>query len=261
MEPFRYFAGSIPLIVSVPHCGTFVPEGILARLTPAAKQLPDTDWHVDRLYAFAREMGVHMIAATHSRYVVDLNRGADNASLYPGQFTTGLCPTTLFDGAPLYTGAAPGAAEVAERTELYWKPYHARLSSLIAELKATHGKVILFDAHSIASQVPLLFEGTLPDLNFGTADGVTADAGLMVRVMNACAGSRYSVVHNGRFKGGYITRNYGRPAEGVQTIQLELAQKNYMQEQAPFAYDEAKALELQEVLCRVLSCVATEFSS
>jgi N-formylglutamate deformylase len=259
MEPYRYFPGTIPLLISVPHCGTFVPESILARLTPEAKQLPDTDWHVDRLYDFVRGMGAHLLVATHSRYVVDLNRAPDDTSLYPGKFTTGLVPTMRFDGSPLYVGAAPDAAEVAARVEQYWKPYHACITQWISEQSGVRTKCV-FDVHSIASRVPLLFEGQLPDLNFGTADGASASAELTARVMEVAERSAYSAVLNGRFKGGYITRQYGNPAAGIQTIQLELSQVNYMQEQYPFAYDDAKAASLQEVLRAVVAVVAQEIS-
>lgn len=259
MEPYRYFPGRIPLLVSVPHCGTHVPDSILARLTPEAKQLPDTDWHVDRLYDFVREMGAHLLVATHSRYVVDLNRAPDDRSLYPGKFTTGLVPTTRFDGSPLYVGAAPDAAEVAARVAQYWQPYHARIQQWIAEQNHHHTKCV-FDAHSIASRVPLLFEGQLPDLNFGTADGASASAELTARATEVAERSDYSTALNGRFKGGYITRHYGNPAAGIQAIQLELAQVNYMNEQYPFAYDDAKARALQDVLRAVIGVVAQEIS-
>lgn len=256
MEPYRYFPGRIPLIVSIPHAGTYVPEGILERFTPAAKQLPDTDWHGEQLYAFAREMGAHMLVATHSRYVVDVNRGADNASLYPGKFTTGICPTTLFDGSPLYqAGREPDEKEIRERIKTYWQPYHDKLESFI---QSQAGRVIVFDAHSIKSEVSTLFDGTLPDLNLGTADGATIDAAIADKLIACCQKSLYSSVYNGRFKGGYITRNYGEPEANIHTVQLELAQKNYMQEAPPFAYDEAKAGRLQVVLKELLEVLSKE---
>lgn len=260
MEPFRYLPGTIPLIVSIPHCGTYMPEDILDRLTPQAKSLPDTDWHVDRLYAFARELGAHMLIATHSRYVIDLNRGPDNASLYPGQFTTGLCPVTLFDGTPLYReGQAPDEAEIAERRARYWQPYHDRLGQWIAE-QTGHRTKCVFDAHSIASVVPTLFEGRLPDLNLGTAEGKTVTPALAEKLITLAKASDYSMVYNGRFKGGYITRNYGNPTAGIEAVQLELAQCNYMQESAPYAYDEAKAQGLQRVLREIIALLVTMVS-
>lgn len=249
MDPYHYFPGTIPVILSIPHTGTFVPDAILERFSEEAKQLPDTDWHVEKLYEFARGMGVHMLAATHSRYVADLNRAPDNSSLYPGRFTTGLCPLTLFDGTPIYRkGREPDDKEIRARMETYWQPYHAKLQSLIGELKAIHKNIAVLDAHSIRSEVPTLFSGALPDLNFGTADGMAADAALAEKLFEVCKESPYSAVHNGRFKGGYITRHYGNPKEGVHAVQLELAQKNYMQEEYPFAYDDAKAGKLQATL-------------
>lgn len=250
MDPYRYFPGTVPVILSIPHTGTYVPEAILERFTAEAKQLPDTDWHVEKLYAFAREMGVHVLTATHSRYVADLNRAPDNSSLYPGRFTTGLCPLTLFDGTPIYQKGMEldDDKEIRARTENYWQPYHTKLFSLISELKAKHRKIIVFDAHSIRSEVPTLFSGSLPDLNIGTADGVSADAALAEKLFAVCKQSPYSAVLNGRFKGGYITRHYGNPKDGIHAVQLELAQKNYMEEQSPFAYEPVKAAKLQAVL-------------
>jgi N-formylglutamate deformylase len=256
MEPYRYIPGTVPVVVSIPHVGTAVPDDILERFTPRAKQLPDTDWHVDRLYDFASALGVHVIAANYSRYVVDLNRDPNGQSLYPGQFTTGLCPATLFDESPLYeTGQTPDAQEISQRVGRYWQPYHHKISTLLEELRAQSPRVVLFDAHSIASQVPSLFEGRLPDLNLGTDGGRTADSNLIASMRAVCEKSGYSHVLNGRFKGGYITRHYARPEQGVHTVQLELAQCNYMDETYPFAYNEAKAAQLQALLKPLISCV------
>ncbi len=256
METYRYIPGTVPIIISMPHTGTHVPADILARFTDKAKQLPDTDWHIDRLYDFVGMLGCHRIIPACSRYVIDLNRPEDDKSLYPGKFTTGLIPTTLFDGSPIYRdGYVPDAAEIAARKEQYWRPYHAKLSALIAEIKAKHGKVVVFDAHSIRSVVANLFEGVLPDLNIGTADSASADIALSNAVVSVCNESTYSYVYNGRFKGGYITRHYGMPKQGVHTVQLELAQKNYMQEDHPFAYDEAKAIGLQATLANVIYAI------
>lgn len=256
METFRYIEGRLPLVISIPHGGTYVPPAIEARLTPAARTVPDTDWHVPELYAFAQELGAHLLIATHSRYVIDLNRGPDNASLYPGQFTTGLCPSTFFDGAPLYESTPPDAAETEQRKATYWQPYHSKLQTVLAEQKAQHGEVILFDAHSIRSRVSTLFDGQLPDLNFGTADGKTMKAPLVEQLINRAANSPYSHVLNGRFKGGYITRRYGAPDSGVQALQLELAQCNYMEEDFPFRYAPAKAEKLQTTLRALLEILA-----
>ncbi len=260
-EPYIYLAGKVPVLVSIPHVATHVPGNIRERFTEPARMLPDTDWHVERLYAFARQLGVHMIVATHSRYVVDLNRSKDNASLYPGKFTTGLCPLMLFDGTSVYRqGEEPDAEEIEQRVLQYWQPYHDKLQSVLDTLREKHGKIILFDAHSIRSQVSMLFEGVLPDLNIGTADGASADAGLSERLVAQAKRSRYSVAYNGRFKGGYITRHYGNPAQGVHAVQLELAQKHYMAEDYPFTYDEIKARELQPVLHGLLSYLIKKVS-
>jgi len=256
MDIFEYHAGSAPVIVSMPHTATGVPEPILARFTDAAKRLPDTDWHIARLWDFARDMGAHVLKPLYSRYVIDLNRGPDDASLYQGQFTTGLCPTPLFDGKPLYLrGQEPDAAEVEERLEMYWKPYHLQLASVLFTLGQKHTRIVLVDAHSIRSQVPTLFTGTLPDLNLGTANGSSASAELCGQLEKVCAESSYSSVHNGRFKGGYITRHYGSPGIDVHAVQLELAQKNYMHESYPFAYDEQKAASLQATLRNFLGTI------
>jgi N-formylglutamate deformylase len=257
MELYHYIAGTLPVVISIPHVGTHVPGDILERFTPAAKQLPDTDWHVDRLYAFAQEMGIHILAATHSRYVIDLNRDPNGVSLYPGQFTTTLCPTTLFDGSALYEeGQEPSAQEIDERIERFWQPYHRKLASLIADLKQDSRRVVVFDAHSIASHVPTLFEGKLPDLNFGTDSGRTADLELVDELMAICAGSSYSHVLNGRFKGGYITRHYGDPAQDIHSIQLELAQVNYMEESYPFGFTPGNASKFQILLRDLLNHIS-----
>jgi N-formylglutamate deformylase len=256
MDIFHYFPGTVPVLVNVPHAGTHVPPAILDRFTSPAKQLRDTDWHVDKLYDFARGMGVHMLVATHSRFVIDLNRSPDDASLYPGKFTTGLCPTVLFDNAPIYQdGQAPDDAEIAQRMQDYWQPYHAKLQGVLQAMKQQHGRALLFDAHSIASQVPLLFDGTLADLNLGTADGASCDPALVGELVGICERSHYSTVLNGRFKGGYITRHYGQPAHGVEAVQMELAQSNYMNEAYPFDYDEQKAEALQQVLTPLIQAL------
>ena len=173
MEPYRYTPGTIALLVSIPHTGTYVPDAILTRLTDNAKQLPDTDWHVEKLYDFAKEIGAHILAATHSRYVIDLNRPPDGSSLYPGQQTTGLCPTEDFDGEAIYLDPAdaPDDAEVVARRDRFWQPYHDQLAAELARLRAQHGAVALWDAHSIRSVLPRFFEGKLPDLNLGTGQG------------------------------------------------------------------------------------------
>ena len=256
-EIYDLHQGTLPLLVSAPHCGTGLLPGLAGRLGEDARALPDTDWHIPRLYDFARELGASFLAARLSRYVIDLNRPPDGSSLYPGQATTELCPSTLFDGRPLYReGAAPDAAEVAERRHLCWQPYHDALASELARIRARHGYALLFDAHSICSVVPRLFEGRLPDINLGTAKGASCHPGLGERLLAAAndAGAKdgFTAVLNGRFVGGYITRHYGRPDQGVQAVQLELAQVTYMREAAPFDYLPAAAARIRPVLRHIV---------
>ena len=253
--PFVFYPGTAPLLVSMPHAGTYVPPALAARLTDEARQVPDTDWHMERLYAFAKDMGASILVATHSRYVVDLNRPPDGASLYPGQSVTGLCPTDMFDAAPLYAdGAAPTEAEVAERREALWQPYHAQLTGELARLHAAHGVAVLWDAHSIRSVLPRFFEGKLPDLNLGTANGESCDPALAQELLQiAEAAPGYTAVLNGRFKGGHITRHYGQPGQGVHAVQLEMTQCSYMQECLPFDYLPERAVQVQPHLQRMLA--------
>lgn len=250
MESFKFREGRTPLLVGMPHVGTFIPDDIAANLTEHALTVPDTDWHVDRLYDFLDDLGASVIAAKHSRYVIDLNRPPDGAALYPGRDTTELCPTRSFHNQPLYRERyLPDAAEIARRTEEYWRPYHDRLAAELERLKAAHGVALLWDAHSIASQVPRLFEGRLTDLNIGTAGGESCDPVLGQRVLDAASAENgFDTVMNGRFKGGYVTRHYGRPAEGVHAVQLEQSQRTYMDEQPPFAFREDLAARVRPVL-------------
>ena len=252
---FRFDEGGTALLVGIPHCGTHVPDDIAARLGPAAAALPDTDWHVDRLYDFAGGLGASVLAATHSRYVIDLNRPPDDAPLYANARNTGLCPATTFAGEAVYAaGAGAGPGEVARRVAEYWRPYHDRLAAELARLRTRHGVAVLFEAHSIRSQIPGYFEGRLPDLNLGTTDGASADAGLTARLAAVCErAAGFSFVLNGRFKGGYATRAYGRPAEGVHAVQLELAQITYMDEDPPFPYLPERAAGIRPVLRELLA--------
>lgn len=253
MKVFELHRGDAPLLVSLPHDGTDVPEAIAARMAPAARAVPDTDWFVARLYAFARDLGASVLVPRYSRYVVDLNRPPDDVSLYPGQNTTGLCPAVRFDGGPVYLpDQAPGPEEVQARVEAYWRPYHEALSDELARLRARHGGVLLWEGHSIRGTVPFLFEGRLPDLNLGTAGGSSCSPARQARLEAVLAAqSDYGWVANGRFKGGYITRHYGRPEQGVDAVQLELAQSTYMDEDA-VRYDDARAGRLQVLLGALL---------
>lgn len=252
---FELHRGSAPLLVSMPHVGTLIPEALKPLYVPRALAVEDTDWHLARLYNFLGELGASVLVPTVSRYVIDLNRPPDDTPMYPGASNTELCPTRFFTGDPLYAdGAAPDAAQKLQRRETFWQPYHDALRGELARLRAQHGFVLLWDAHSIRSEIPWLFEGRLPDLNIGTASGEAAHASITAAVAAACADAPgVSSVVNGRFKGGYITRHYGRPAEHVHAVQLEKCQSLYMQELAPFAYDEARAAAIQPVLRRMLS--------
>lgn len=236
MSPYRFIAGRTPLLVSMPHTGTHVPEDLKKRMTAAALALPDTDWHLETLYDFLEDLGASVLIATHSRYVVDLNRPPDNASLYPGQDTTGVVPVDTFHKEPLYAGPVPSSEEAALRVETYWKPYHARLEEALKDLKAKHGYALLWDAHSIFSEVPRFFQGKLPDFNLGTADGRSCGSGIGEALLKYVEG--YSAVLNGRFKGGYITRRYGDPANGIHAVQLELSEATYMEERPPYRFRE-----------------------
>lgn len=249
-EPvYRLHRGTAPLLISLPHDGALIPDALAARMVESARCAPDTDWHVSRLYALARAFGASIIVPSYSRYVVDLNRPPDDTSLYPGQNTTGLCPAVQFSGEAMYLeGQAPTPEEVAERVELYWRPYHDTLVGELDRIRGEHGRAVLWEGHSIRGEVPFLFEGRLPDLNLGTAAGKSCLPELQARLERILgAQSDYEWVANGRFKGGYITRHYGDPEIGVQAVQLEISQRNYMDE-ASFAYDESKAVRLQVVI-------------
>ncbi len=253
MKTHDLHRGTEPLLISLPHDGEAVPPEIAERLTPSARGVPDTDWHVSRLYAFARDLGASMLVPKHSRYVVDLNRPPDDVSLYPGQNTTGLCPIVQFSGESVYLdGQEPSADEVVERVEHYWQPYHAALAAEIERIHAEHGRCLIWEGHSIRSVVPFLFDGRLPDINLGTLDGASCRPSMRAQLVGVLeAQADYSFIVDGRFKGGYITRHYGRPEQGVDTIQLELAQINYMDE-ATHAYDNERAASTQSLIHRLL---------
>ena len=252
-DVFTLHRGNAPLLLSLPHDGSLIPPALAQRMVPAARRAPDTDWHVSRLYAFARELGASILVPRHSRYVVDLNRPEDDVSLYPGQNTTGLCPIVQFSGEPVYLeGQGPDAAEVAARVDTYWRPYHQSLQSELARIRAQHGRAVLWEGHSIRGEVPFLFEGRLPDLNLGTAAGASCSPVLQSRLEAVLAAQdEYDWVANGRFKGGHITRHYGDPGNGVDAVQLEISQRNYMDETS-FDLDEGKAARLQRVLRALL---------
>ncbi|MBV9889990.1 MAG: N-formylglutamate deformylase [Rhizobacter sp.] len=229
---FALTKGTAPLLVSVPHVGTAIPDDVAAALVPRALAREDTDWHLAEVYAFAREFGASMLVPRFSRYVVDLNRPPENAPMYPGANNTELVPTRFFSGDPLYRdGRVPDASEIARRRDVYWSPYHEALAGELERLRATHGLAVVWDGHSIQAELPWLFPGRLPDLNLGTAAGASCAQALRATLMDVLAAqSTFSHIIDGRFKGGYITRHYGRPAERVHAVQLEMALSTYMDE-------------------------------
>jgi N-formylglutamate deformylase len=250
-EPvFSLQRGSVPLLVSMPHVGSAIPLGLQPAYTPAALQVEDTDWHLHDLYSFLPELGASVLMPHTSRYVIDLNRPPDDAAMYPGAANTELCPTRFFSGAPLYRpGREPALDERTRRREAYWQPYHDALTAELERLKALHGFALLWDAHSIRSQIPWLFEGQLPDLNIGTAGGASADPAITAALVRECAAHpEFTAAVNGRFKGGYITRHYGQPSRHLHAVQLEMCQSLYMQETQPFAYDPALAAQIEPLL-------------
>ena len=247
---FELHPGTLPLLVSLPHAGTEIPDALHGAYLPRALAVEDTDWHLPRLYAFAREMGASLLQPRHARYLIDLNRPPDDTPMYPGASNTELCPTRFFTGDALYReGQGPDAAEKLRRREAYWRPYHEALAGELARLKAEHGYALLWDGHSIRGEIPWLFEGRLPDFNIGTAGGASADDAIAQAVVRAAARHPgYSHVLNGRFKGGYITRHYGQPAERVHAVQLEMVQATYMREAPPFDWQDAAADRVQPVV-------------
>lgn len=230
IEIFSFHEGTAPLLISVPHDGIHLPPDVRAQMTAEGAALPDTDWHVAELYDFARELGASMLVANYSRYVIDLNRPASDTALYPGQVATGLCPLQTFAGHDIYTASGLDDVEMRERIDNYWQPYHAKLKSTLDALHERHGHALLWDAHSIASIVPRLFDGELPELNIGTNGGCSCDSSVTDQVTAVADASPYSYVVNGRFQGGYITRHYGDPKSNVHAMQLEIAQRVYLNE-------------------------------
>lgn len=256
MRPVDIQQGDGPIVLGLPHTGTWLPDAVRQNLNPRGKILADTDWHVDRLYADLLP-GATTVRANFHRYVIDANRPPDDESLYPGQNTTGLVPTTNFDGEPIWT-EEPSAEEIEARRAAYHAPYHAALEAEMERVRARHGVAVLYDCHSIRSHIPFLFEGVLPDLNIGTAGGTTCSPLIEAAVTEICSAAKgYSSILNGRFKGGWTTRRYGRPSEGMHAIQMELAQSTHLEsEQPPFAYSEAKAARLRPLLADILNRLA-----
>ena len=258
MTPVEIHQGTSPVILGLPHTGTWVPDDIAPRLNDEGAKLRDTDWHIHRLHDGLLP-GATTVRATFHRYVIDANRDPSGQSLYPGQNTTGLVPLTDFDNLPIWKqGEEPTESDVAERVRLYHRPYHAALEAEIARVKALHGIAVVYDCHSIRSRCPFLFDGLLPDFNIGTNDGTTCAREIEI-IADEFAGSSwgYTSILNGRFKGGWTTRHYGKPETGVHAIQMELAQSTYLTaEEAPWTYDEKKAAELRRWLSDVLEVIS-----
>lgn len=250
---FTLHRGTTPLLISIPHAGIVIPADQRHRYTERALQVEDTDWFLDRLYAFARDLGAGMIVPAESRYLIDLNRPPENAPMYPGVNNTELCPTRHFTGEPIYRdGLAPDDAEIARRVATVWRPYHAALHDELARLKAAHGHAVLFDAHSIKSELPWLFDGTLPHMNLGTSNGAACDATLRQSLAEVFgAQDRYTHVIDGRFKGGHITRHFGRPQHGQHAVQLEMCWRAYMDEVPP-RWNDARAADVTPLLTRLV---------
>ena len=266
MNPVKIIDGSSPVILAQPHGGTYLPsaedvtEELHVNFNERGREMADTDWHIHRLYDGLLPDAT-VVEATFSRYLVDANRDPSGSSLYPGQNTTELCPTVDFEGRPIYQiEAEPDANEIETRHNSYHAVYHAALSAQIERVRKLHGKVLLFDCHSIRSRLPFLFEGELPDFNLGTNNTSTCDPIIEVAALEVCANAKralhgYSYVINGRFKGGWTTRHYGKPEKGIHAIQLELAQQTYMDESSPWLYREEKAEKLRIHLKKLLSCL------
>jgi formiminoglutamase len=256
MKPVEVIRGVGPVVLGLPHTGTVLPPDIAARLNARGKGLDDTDWHIHRLYDGLLPDATS-VRATFHRYVIDANRDPEGASLYPGQNTTGLVPLTDFDGAAIWS-VPPTPEDVEARRRDFHAPYHAALAAELARVRARHGVAILYDCHSIRSRIPYLFEGTLPSFSIGTNSGASC-APVIERASAAiCArASGFTSVVNGRFKGGWTTRHYGRPADKIHAIQMELAQSTYLAaEAAPWTYDGARADRIRDHLRDILTTLA-----
>ena len=253
IEVYKLRQGNSRLLVSMPHVGTYLPTWLKPRLTAEALAVADTDWHLELLYDFLHELDATVLIATHSRYLLDLNRAPDHSSLYPGQNTTGICPVDTFAQQPLYQpGQAPDDAEIEQRITTFWQPYHQCLQAELARIKQLHGDALLWEAHSIHSTVPRFFEGQLPHFNIGTADDQTCSPAIAQGILEIAQAKGYSGVINGRFKGGYITRQYGRPSQQVKALQMEIAFRTYLDEAEPAHFNEAIAAPVRPILRQML---------
>jgi N-formylglutamate deformylase len=256
MKPlFDFHSGSLPLLISVPHAGTTVPDDLLHRFTSVGQRLPDTDWHVDRLYEFARELGASLLVANYSRYVVDLNRAPDSNPLYETSPSSPVCAAATFAGESIYVGdQSPDREEVQARVATYWRPYHAQIEAELRRMHERFGYAVLWDAHSVASEVPALFAGVLPEFNLGTRDGAACPPAIANGLLDLLTeDGEFGAVLDGRFRGGYITQNYGRPAQRTFAVQLELAQRAYLEEGTHPDWRVDRARRVQELIARLLT--------
>ncbi|WP_120498479.1 N-formylglutamate deformylase [Kiloniella sp. EL199] len=254
VSPVTVTRGNGPIVLGMPHTGTWLPEKILSKLNANGKKLADTDWHIDRLYTDLLS-DVTIVKANFHRYVIDANRAPSGISLYPGQNTTGLCPVTDFDNQPIYKdGCEPDEAEIESRRQNFHAAYHAALQNELQRIRDIYGTAILYDCHSIRSTIPFLFDGLLPEFNIGTNNGETCDSVIEKSVWDICnSASGYSTVLNARFKGGWTTRHYGQPQNNIHAIQMELAQRTHLREEnSPYDYDKEKAEALRPYLKDIL---------
>ena len=251
-HPYEFIQGTTSLLISMPHPGLLLPAEVADLLTPEARALPDTDWHMPQLYGFASQMGASLLMARYSRFAIDLNRPEDDTPLYQSA-TTGLFPDILFDGTSIFRpGATRSDESKAACKERIWRPYHGKLMAELNRIKGEFGYAVLLDAHSIRGEIPRLFDGKLPDFNIGTNDGKSCAKSLSDAVVEVLDAPGYRQVLNGRFKGGHITRHYGQPARAFHAVQLELAQRTYMNEHAPFDYRPDRAEKVQPILQRLV---------
>jgi N-formylglutamate deformylase len=251
---YQLIKGRVPLLISMPHNGQEIPDDIANKMSAEAQAVPDTDWYKDKLYDFAVELGAYILIPKYNRYVIDLNRDPKGIDLYPGANSTELCPTTAFDLSPLYLDEyTPDEQEINRRIELYWQPYHQAIKNTLTEIKQQFGCAVLLEAHSILSHVPRFFDGRLPDFNFGNADGKSCSENMLNQVKSLDY-SPYSMISNGRFKGGFITREYGEPNNNIHSLQLELSQITYMNE-ATHQYNETLALAVKPKLEALVKCL------
>jgi N-formylglutamate deformylase len=244
----------LPIVISVPHAGTAFPDDIQSELKTSLLPPDDTDWFVHQLYDFAAELGIPVLKANYSRWVVDLNRNPDSSPLYhDGRVLTGLCTTTTFLGESIYIDERTeiNPAEVARRKTRYFEPYHEALQQLLDATKARFGRVLLWDCHSIRRVVSAIHDGPFPDLILGSADQTSASAVLIEQALHELGGGPHSLKHNTPFKGGYITRHFGRPAEQQHALQLEMSKDVYMDD-AEQQYDQPRATQIRAILRQTL---------